>query len=153
LIRKKHFGEVLAYAHVIEFQKRGLPHEHFLVVMANRDKLRSPDEFEKYISAEMPDKDKYTALHDLVCKHMMHGPCGVLNAKCACMQDGECQFWFPRQFYDATQMGKDLYPVYRRRDHEQVVEVRNAKLDNRWVIPFNPSLHMLYNCRINIEIC
>jgi hypothetical protein len=27
-------------------------------------------------------------LHDLVCKHMMHGPCGVLNDKCTCMQDG-----------------------------------------------------------------
>jgi hypothetical protein len=45
LIKKKHFGEVLAYAHVIEFQKYGLPHEHFLLVMANKDKLRSPEEF------------------------------------------------------------------------------------------------------------
>jgi hypothetical protein len=33
-------------------------------------------------------------------------------------------------------MGKDSYPVYRRRDDEQVVEVRNAKLHNRWVDPF-----------------
>jgi hypothetical protein len=95
LIRKKHFGEVLAYAHVIEFQKHGLPHEHFLLVMANRDKLRSPDEFDKYIFAAIPDKDKYLMLHDLVCMHMVHGPCGVLNDKCACMQDGECQFRFP----------------------------------------------------------
>jgi hypothetical protein len=54
------------------------------------DKLRSPDEFDKYISTEIPDKDKYPVLHDLVCKHMMHGPCGALNDKCACMQDGEC---------------------------------------------------------------
>jgi hypothetical protein len=59
LIKKKHFGEVLAYAHVTEFQKYGLPHEHFLLVMANRDKLKSPDEFDKYISDEIPDKDKY----------------------------------------------------------------------------------------------
>jgi hypothetical protein len=51
------------------------------------------------------------------------------------------------------QMGKDSYPVYRRRDDGQVVEVRNAKLDNRCVIPFNPSLLMLYNCHINVEIC
>jgi hypothetical protein len=93
---KKHFGEVLAYADVTEFQKSGLPHEHFPLVMANRDKLRSPNEFEKYISAEILDKDKYPVLHDLVCKHMMHGPCGVLNNKCACIQDGECQFQFPR---------------------------------------------------------
>jgi hypothetical protein len=84
LIKKKHFGEVLAYAHITEFQKHGLPHEHFLLVMANRDKLRS-DEFDKYISVEIPDKDKYLVLHDLVCKHMMHRPCGVLNDKYACM--------------------------------------------------------------------
>jgi hypothetical protein len=77
LIKKKHFGEVLPYAHVTEFQKRGLPHEHFLLIMANRDMLRSPDEFDKYISIEIPDKDKYPVLHDLVCKHMMHGHCGV----------------------------------------------------------------------------
>jgi hypothetical protein len=153
LIKKKHFGEVLAYAHVTKFQKCGLPHEHFLLVMANKDKLRSPDEFDKYIFAEILDKDEYAVLHDLVCKHMMHGPCGVLNDKCTCMQDGECQFWFPRQFCDAMQMGKDLYPVYSRRDDGQVVEVRNAKLDNRWVVPFNPSLLMLYNCHINVKIC
>jgi hypothetical protein len=95
LIKKKHFGEVLPSAHVTEFQKCGLPHEHFLLVMANMDKLRSPDEFDKYISAEILDKDKYPVLHDPVCKHMMHGSCGVLNDKCACMQDGECQFRFP----------------------------------------------------------
>jgi hypothetical protein len=50
-------------------------------------------------------------------------------------------------------MGKDSYLDYRRRDDGQVVEVRNAKLDNRWVVPFNPSLLMLYNCHINVEIC
>jgi hypothetical protein len=153
LIKKKHFGVVWAYAHVAEFQKRGLPHEHFLLVMANRDTLISPNEFDKYIYAEILDKDKYPVLHDLVCKHMMHGPCDVLNDKCACMQDMECRFRFPQQFCDATQMGKDSYPVYKRRDDRQVVEVRNAKLYNRWVIPFNPSLFMLYNCHINIEIC
>jgi hypothetical protein len=51
------------------------------------------------------------------------------------------------------QMGKDSYPVYRRKDDGQVVEVSNAKLDNRWVVPFNPSLLMLCNCHINVEIC
>jgi hypothetical protein len=50
-------------------------------------------------------------------------------------------------------MGQDSYLVYRRRDDGQVVEARNAKLDNRLVIPFNPYLLMLYNCHINVEIC
>jgi hypothetical protein len=50
-------------------------------------------------------------------------------------------------------MGKDLYLDYRRRDDGQVVEVRNSKLDNRCVIPFNPYLLMIYNFHINVEIC
>jgi hypothetical protein len=36
LIKKKHFGEVIAYAHVTEFQKRGMPHEHFLLIMVKK---------------------------------------------------------------------------------------------------------------------
>jgi hypothetical protein len=116
LIKKKHFGEVLTYAHVTNFQKRGLPHEHFLLVMVSKDKLKSPDHFDKYISAEIPDEDKYLVLHDLVCKHMMHGSCSVRNKNCACMVDGKCRFRYPWQFCEETQMGKDSYPVYRRRD-------------------------------------
>jgi hypothetical protein len=49
-------------------------------------------------------------------------------------------------------MSKDSYRVYRRRDDGQVA-VMNSKLNNRWVVPFNPSLLMLYNCHINFEIC
>jgi hypothetical protein len=48
-------------------------------------------------------------------------------------------------------MAKDSYPVYRRRDDGQVMEVRNSKLDNRF--PYNPSLLMIFNCHINIGIC
>jgi hypothetical protein len=32
-IVKGHFGKVAARAHVTEFHKRGLPHEHFLLIM------------------------------------------------------------------------------------------------------------------------
>jgi hypothetical protein len=33
LIKRKYFGDFAAYVHVTEFQKRGLPHEHFLLIM------------------------------------------------------------------------------------------------------------------------
>lgn len=107
-------GKVAAWTHVTEFQKRGLPHEHFLLVMESGSKLKSPDDFDKYILAELPDKKKYPELHKFVCKHMMHGPCGVLNKNCPCMVDGECRFRYPRQFSESTQQGKDSYPIYRR---------------------------------------
>jgi len=142
LIKKGRLGKVAAWAHVTEFQKRDLPHEHFLLFMDPGSKLKSPDNFDKYISAELPDKKKYPELHKLVCKYMMHGPCGVLNKNYPCMVDGECRFQYPRQFSESTQQGKDSYPIYRRREDGQKVKVRNEWLDNRWVVPYNPILLM-----------
>ncbi|EEC75772.1 hypothetical protein OsI_12678 [Oryza sativa Indica Group] len=152
-VKKKYFGEVQAYAHVTEFQKRGLPHEHILLIIKSGSKLTTPDEYDKVICAEIPDKAKYPELHRLVIKHMLHGPCGALNKNCACMVDGECRFDFPRQFNQATQQGKDSYPLYRRRDDGWRVKIRGAELDNRWVVPYNPGLLMRYNCHINVEAC
>ncbi|EEE56892.1 hypothetical protein OsJ_06543 [Oryza sativa Japonica Group] len=152
-VKKKYFGEVQAYAHVTEFQKRGLPHEHILLIMKSGSKLTTPDEYDKVICAEIPDKAKYPELHLLAIKHMLHGPCGTLNKNCACMVDGECRFDFPRQFNQATQQGKDSYPLYRRRDDRWRVKIRGAELDNRWVVPYNPGLLMRYNCHINVEAC
>jgi len=70
VIKKGFFGKVAVWAHVTEFQKRGLPHEHFLLIMESSSKLSGPDDFDKYISAELPDEKKYPLLHELVCKHM-----------------------------------------------------------------------------------
>ena len=58
LVKRSYFGEVVAYVHVTEFQKRGLLHEHILLIMKSGSKLRSPDGYDKVISVEIPDKDK-----------------------------------------------------------------------------------------------
>jgi hypothetical protein len=79
LLIKKYFGDVVAYVHVTEFQKRGLPHEHFLLIIKSGSKLTTPDAYDRVISAEIPDKDRYPELHDLVISHMLHGPCGMLE--------------------------------------------------------------------------
>ena len=91
LFKKKFFGEVAAHVHVIEFQKRGLPHAHFLIILKSNYKITNPDQYDEIISAEIPDNDKYPMLHDLVIKHMMHSPCGVLNINNPCMKNGSCR--------------------------------------------------------------
>jgi hypothetical protein len=121
--------------------------------MKSGSKLITPDTYDRVILAEIPDKDRYPELHDLVISHMLHGTCGVLNKNYACMVDGECRFQYPRQFYEATQQGQDSYPTYRRRDDGRRVKIRRAELDNRWVVPYNPGLLMRYNCHINVEAC
>ena len=92
----------------LSFRKGDYHMKHFLLVMEAESKVRTPDDYDKYISAELPDQKKYPELHRLVCKHMMHGPCGVLNHKCPCMIDGNYRFYYPRDFCETTQQGKKL---------------------------------------------
>jgi hypothetical protein len=51
--------KVAAWEHVIEFLKRGLPYEHFLLIMEDESKVCTPDDYDKYISAELPYQKKY----------------------------------------------------------------------------------------------
>ena len=48
------FGPVIAYTYVIEFQKRGLPHMHLLLIVEDQDKPRTPEQIDAVISAEAP---------------------------------------------------------------------------------------------------
>ncbi|PKU86419.1 hypothetical protein MA16_Dca025242 [Dendrobium catenatum] len=153
LFKKSIFGGVAAHVYVIEFQKRGLPHAHFLIILKTAFKITVPVQFDRIVSAELPDPSKYKRLHELVVKHMMHGPCGNLNKNNACMKKGLCKNKYPRSFSSQTIVGDDSYPIYRRRNDGQQVKVRNKYLDNRWVIPYNPYLLSRYNCHINVEIC
>ena len=80
-------GEVQAYVYVIEFQKRGLPHAHWLLIMRNKFKLTCPEQYDLLISAELQNKKKYPELYKMVTKHMMHGPCSLLNMTCPCTKE------------------------------------------------------------------
>ncbi|XP_062197784.1 uncharacterized protein LOC133900579 isoform X3 [Phragmites australis] len=154
LLDKHMLGKVKAYVYVVEFQKRGLPHAHFLLIMKGRYKLTCPEQYDCIISAELPDKRNYPELYKMVVKHMMHGPCGVLNRDCPCTKDRpSCKNHYPRSFNATTLQGKDSYPVYRRRDDGRHAMVRKHELDNRWVVPYNPYLLRLFNCHINVEVC
>ncbi|KAI7727414.1 hypothetical protein M8C21_025563, partial [Ambrosia artemisiifolia] len=155
LFQKHILGEVKAYVYVIEFQKRGLPHAHFLLIMYPHHKVINPDQYDQFVSAEIPSMERFPQLHEIVVKHMIHGPCGPLRTNSPCMQGTPklCRFRYPRQFNDQTRQGEDAYPLYRRRNNGIRVDVRGKTLDNRWVVPYNPTLLMLFNCHINVEIC
>ncbi|XP_073363567.1 uncharacterized protein [Aegilops tauschii subsp. strangulata] len=154
MLFKKHIlGVVVAYVYVVEFQKRGLPHAHFLLIMDSKYKLIVLEQYDRLISAELPDKHKYPELYAMVVKHMMHGPCGALNPKNVCMQENRCKCRYPRPFNENTSQGKDSYPIYQRRDDGRRAKVRGKMLDNRWVVPYNPYLLRMFNCHINVEVC
>ena len=74
LMKNDILGKVRAYVYVVEFQKRGLPHAHFLLIMKRKYKLTCPKQYDLLISAELPNKKKFPELYRMVTKHMMHGP-------------------------------------------------------------------------------
>ncbi|XP_074319211.1 uncharacterized protein LOC141656277 [Silene latifolia] len=55
------FGEVAAYIYVVEFQKRGLPHAHFLIILKPDYKMKGTSDYDKFVSAEIPPPS-YAAL-------------------------------------------------------------------------------------------
>ena len=146
-------GKVASHIHVIEFQKRGLPHAHLLIILNEEDKPRNPDDYDTIFSAEIPDQNKFPLLHEAVKKHMIHGPCGKLYLKFPCMHENQCVKRYPKEFQSVTQNNNKGYPLYRRRNNNRTVEVKNVQLDNRWVVPYNPYLLLKYNAHINVEIC
>ncbi|GBM25207.1 hypothetical protein AVEN_184619-1 [Araneus ventricosus] len=146
------FGTVLAYIYVIEFQKRGLPHAHILLTLDSESKIRTKDDIDKFVSAELPDPCTDLRLFQIVTKCMVNGPCGTININSPCMRDGHFCKSFPKQFKDDTEENVNGYPIYRRRATEPV-QVGKYSIDNRWVVPYNPWLLKKFNAHINVEVC
>ncbi|KMQ89447.1 hypothetical protein RF55_10925 [Lasius niger] len=148
IVKQKFFGEVAAFVYVIEFQKRGLPHIHLLITLKYNFKITTSQIVDKYISAEIPDPDENRILHDIVMKHMIHGPCGDW-----CLVDGRCSKHFPKPYLEETRMDENAYPYYRRRDNGRNFERPGGYVvDNRYVVPYCPTLSIIFNSHINVEV-
>ena len=104
------------------------------------------------ISAQLLDKGKYPRLFKAVTKLLMSDPCSMANPKSPCMNEGKCSKLFPKKFVESTTFDKDGYPIYKRRKIGVITVRKDIKLDNRFVIPYNPKLLMKYQAHINIDI-
>ena len=157
------FGEVSAYLWVVEFQKRGLPHVHILVILKDQYRPNTRDIIDQIVTAELPpsplqpgidddEKARRKPLWDLVLSNMIHGPCGNF-----CIDNGKCTKRFPKPFLNETIIDiSTSHPTYRRRSVRDGGGsfLKNGKIiDNSWVVPYNPFLLLRYECHINIEIC
>jgi hypothetical protein len=55
MTKNEAFGKMETYVYVIEFQKRGLPHAHILLILKGDGKLRNAAAYDKFASAEISD--------------------------------------------------------------------------------------------------
>nr|XP_043619723.1 uncharacterized protein LOC122591524 [Erigeron canadensis] len=153
IMQKKTFGECKAGIYTIEFQKRGLPHAHFLIWLGPETKCNTPEEIIDIIAAEIPLESEDPDLYEAVSEFMLHGPCGADSPNASCTEDGKCKKHFPRPFYQETTINADGYPVYQQRNNRVFVQKGNAKLHNGFVIPYNRYLLLKYKAHINVEWC
>ena len=158
---------MLAYTYVVEYQKRGLPHAHILLIVAESDRLKTPENVDSVICAELPPspcsftcerkRSQATRLRNTVLRCMIHGPCGIRNPRSPCMVDGKCSKGYPRPFTCRTSWSEwSSYPTYRRREpdvNEESAVIGEHAIDNSWVVPYNPFLSLKYDAHINVEAC
>ena len=101
-------GEVEAHMETTEWQKRGMPHEHILIILKRRGIPLTPELVDRIISAELPPSPEDTndptiaaerqRLNDIVLKNMIHGPCSADK----CLENGNCTKKFPKEFNPHT---------------------------------------------------
>ena len=148
-------GRVLGYTWVVEFQKRGLPHAHILLIMAPEDRPSTTTCINAAVCAELPpDAEGYSELRQIVIRSMIHGPCGHRNPRAPCMVNGKCSKGYPKDFQRTTLMRTDAYPLYRRRDaaSNNLAHKGVAQVDDRDVVPYNPFLLKRYDAHLNVEV-
>ena len=173
---KKVFGKQLGQVHVIEFQKRGLPHSHILLWVAPEYKPHTAEALDKVgilptpncqsieltispkvISAKIPDPHR-RRLYELVTSQMIHhcSPQRCLD------QNGKCRKGFPKAFCEETSMDDNRYPTYARPQNGNIHRITHQNdqgqqqdiiFTNQHVVPYNPHLTLLLGCHVNVEFC
>ncbi|KAK9831351.1 hypothetical protein WJX81_004658 [Elliptochloris bilobata] len=120
LLDRQVLGTVVGHTYAIEWQKRGLPHMHLLLIFYDAAQPRSADDCDAIVCAELPNPNTEPSLYATITQCMMHGPCGVHHHDAPCMKDGRCSKHYPREFQEATTDAEGGYPVYRWPSRQRV---------------------------------
>jgi len=107
-------GNVIAKIWVIEFQKRSLPHVHILLILDEVSKLRTAEDYDSMVLAEISDSISHPEAYKTVTWCMVHGPCGLDFLNTQCMEQGKCKKRYPRSFSKEMRCDVDEYPEYWR---------------------------------------
>lgn len=136
--------------YTIEFQKRGLPHVHIIIWLAKEEPLDA-QKINFHISAQLPDQTNDAIGYDAVSRFMIHGPCGNINTTSACMSEGKCTKFYPKDFCEETTILENGFTQYARPNNGRTASKNGIDVDNRFVVPHNVDLVVKYQAHINIE--
>lgn len=129
------------------------PHCHILSWNDEYSKIRSSEDVDLYVTAELPDKEHDPEGFRVISEFMVHGPCGGAAPEAPCMcGHSTCKKLFPKVYCPATYIDKSGYVCYRRRDTEIQATTHNVRLDNGYVVPYNRKLCMAFYAHINAPV-
>ena len=96
---------------------------HILLILHAESKMLTPNQIDTEECTKIPNPIRYPKLFALVERHMIHGPCGVLNSKSPCMAPDQknsawsvCLKHFPKDYTDETTCAKNGYSIYCRQN-------------------------------------
>jgi hypothetical protein len=143
------FAKVIGNIWTREYQKRGLPHIHLLIIFSRKQKVSPTEDIDRLVLAKLPLLEN-TPLFEIVTKCLLHGPCAQEYPNAPCMVNSGCKNCYPRAFSKETTQGKDGYPVYHQRNDGPTFRknTNGFVYDNQWVVPHNPYLTKMFNAHI-----
>jgi hypothetical protein len=156
-------GRVVSASDARQWQEHNLPHAHLLVSIAAKDVPRTADAIDAVVCAELPDARTHPLLRAAVEGHMVHGPCGHFDRTRACSTRPRtrCADHYPWPFVPVTYVDDDGHVHYRRRDDRGAPDLpvrcprtpegragAGVRMDSSWVVPYNPTLLLLFDCHI-----
>ena len=150
IVERKIFGAVQGFVWRIEWQARGLPHVHLLIILVTP--IRLSRQIDAIVSAEIPDPARVPELYSIVREFQLHSPCDHDPAAgCRDNAKNQCKRRFPKDMTRETLHLGNHYPKYRRRGRFQC-DVKGRLVSDDWVVPYSPFLSLKYRAHINVEV-
>ena len=119
-------------------------------------KVRTAEDVDSIISAELLDPAIDPILYQLVGGSMLHGPCRYKDNDGPCIKEGKCSKFFPKKYREKTVLDENGFPQYRRRNDSRIFIKKGKKFDNRFVVVKQPktvaNVSRTYQCRENRSI-
>ena len=144
-------GKVISWMYCVEFQKRGLPHAHMLFILAEKDALKTPEQIDLLVSAEIPSKEDNKVVYNLVNQFMVHGPCVSFNTNSPCLDDSKknCEKKYPMKYQEHTTCSETGFITYRRRSVKQGGRTMEIKVTGQEVaVTIDNKVGFCYCCTL-----
>ncbi|CAG8754315.1 12283_t:CDS:2, partial [Dentiscutata erythropus] len=169
ILKNNIFGKSLAYIYVIELQKCGLLHAYMLIILSPNNKPNTTEDYDRIVSAEIPNPHDLPLEYATVIQYMMHEPCEKYNMTTLCMKDSKCSKGYPKPFQAVTNQNENGYHIYRRHFNSHTVKVKEIEtytlheledilmqqgklLKDFSDMPIPTTIYNLANCLLNEEL-